>query len=91
MPMPDEDLLSAHAEIPDRVTFAKFLVALAEDLRTRPQGWERTDLEEYLRTMAWWLTNGLDAFSRNIRKKSPPDPPDWRLFADVMAAARVIE
>jgi hypothetical protein len=91
MSMPDSDLLSYKADIPDRHTFARFLVALADDLRDRPQDWTRTDLEEYLRAAAFWLMNGLDAFNQNMRKQATPDPPSWRLFADVMSAARIID
>ena len=82
---------SYNADIADRNTFARFLIALADDLRDRPQDWARTDLEEYLRTMAGWLVHGLDAFNINMRRNPTPDPPDWRLFADILSAARVIE
>jgi hypothetical protein len=91
MPVPSDSLLSYKAAIPDRHTFAIFLVSLADDLRERPQDWARTDLEEYLRIMANWLMNGLDAFNQNMRRKAPPDPPDWRLFADLFSAARVVD
>lgn len=85
------DLLSYEADIPDMSTFSKFLVALADDLRDKPQDWARTELEDYLRVMAGWLMHGLDAFSINVRGERAPDQPNWRLFADIMAAARVVE
>jgi hypothetical protein len=91
MPIMGENLLSSTADIPDRAAFARFIIALAENLRDKPEDWVRTDLEEYLRAMAFWLVNGLDAFNQNIRKQSTPDPPNWRLFADIMSAARIID
>jgi len=91
MPERSHDLISYEAKIDDRRAFAMFLVALADDLRDKPQEWARTDLESYLRTMAGWIANGLDAFSMNIRGEPPPDPPTWRLFADVLAAARIVD
>lgn len=51
----------------------------------------RTDLEQYLRAMANWLMNGLDAFNENMRGKTTPDSPDWRLFADLLCAARIVD
>ena len=91
MPTPDYDPLSYNTEIPDRHTFARFLVSLADDLRDRPQDWVRTDLEQYLRMMAHWLMNGLDAFNENMRGKATSDAPDWRLFADLLSAARIVD
>ena len=89
--MSDGDLFSYEADIPDRRTFARFLIALADDLRYHPDDWARADLEEYLRVMAGWMMNGLDAFNVNMRNKPTPNNPDWRLFADIMSAARIIE
>lgn len=91
MSAPGDDLLSYNADIPDQRTFARFLVSLADDLRDRPQDWVRTDLEQYLRAMANWLMNGLDAFNENMRGKTIPDSPDWRLFADLLCAARIVD
>lgn len=86
-----DSLLSYDADIPDKRTFARFLIALADDLRDHPDDWERTSLEEYLRVMAGYLMHGLDAFNANIRNAATPDSPNWRLFADIMSAARVVE
>jgi hypothetical protein len=88
--MSDGDLLSYQADIPDRHAFARFLIALADDLRDHPHDWERADLEEYLRVMAGWLMHGLDAFNANVRDMPTPDIPSWRLFADIMSAARIV-
>lgn len=91
MSVEDSNLLSYAADIPDWATFARFLVCLADDLRDRPQDWANTDPEDYLRMAAFWLVNGLDAFNRNMRRQDAPASPNWRLFADVLAAARTIE
>ena len=91
MPERSYDLISYEAEIEDRHTFVMFLIALADDLRDKPQEWTRTDLEGYLRAMAGWMAHGLEAFSMNIRGEPPPDPPTWRLFADIFAAARIVD
>jgi hypothetical protein len=55
------DWLSFSTEIPNRVDFARFLIALAEDLRKNPETWERVDLESYLRAMAHWAMNSMEA------------------------------
>ena len=85
------DWLSFSTEIPNRADFARFLIALAEDLRKNPETWERVDLESYLRAMAHWTMNSMEAVYRNFYKSDVPDPPTWRAFANILVAGRAIE
>ena len=87
-PVRSEVLLSPDAPIPDRRTFAEFLYALAHDVRTRPERWQRTDLATYLEVIAPYAVNDIDAFHRNWRGTPAPDPPTWRLMADLLSAGR---
>jgi hypothetical protein len=82
--------LDSDREIATREEFATFLAQLADDLRVSPEAWARTDLGEFLYAMAYWTKNGLPAFHRNLRHADVPEPPTWRVFADILEAARVI-
>lgn len=86
--MNPSDLLSPDAAIPDRRAFAKFLSALATDLRTNPESWERTDLATYLEVVAVFAATDYEQVHRNLRGSPPPEPPTWRTVADLFAAGR---
>jgi hypothetical protein len=86
--MPLDEILSPDATISDRQTFAKFLRALAQDARTRPEAWQRTDVATYLEVVAQYAVSDIDAFHRNWRGSPAPDPPSWRLIADLLSAGR---
>lgn len=78
-------------EINSQAEFASFLVTLAQDLRTNRQAWAQVELVDFLDAMAYWTANGLGQFTMNMRGSEVPDPPTWRVFADILEAARVVE
>lgn len=80
--------LSPDAEIPDRRAFAHFLAALAQDLRVNPDKWARTDLATYLDVVAQYALQDIDSFHRNWRGAPAPEPPTWRMVADLLSAGR---
>lgn len=86
--MASDELLSPDAAIPDRQTFALFLRSLAQDARKRPEAWQRTDVATYLEVVAQYAVADVDAFHRNWRGSPAPDPPSWRLIADLFSAGR---
>lgn len=84
------DLTGYDADIPDRQTFARFVAQLADDLRENPDSWQRTDLATYLDVIAFYASNDVDIVHQNMRGMPAPNPPTWRIFADILAAGRVI-
>ncbi|MGH1564318.1 DUF7660 family protein [Mumia sp. DW29H23] len=88
--MSSDELLSPDAAIPDRRTFAEFLRVLAHDARTRPDRWQRTDVATFLDVLAQYVVDDVDAFHRNWRGSPAPDPPSWRLVADLLSAGRSV-
>jgi hypothetical protein len=85
-----EDWLSADTEIPDRKAFAQFMIALSDDAEKHPENWVRTDLSEYLWAVGHYAWKDVDSFHRNVRGTPAPEPPTWRLFADLLTAGRVV-
>lgn len=88
--MPSDELLSPDAAIPDRRAFAAFLRALANDARTRPEAWQRTDVATFLEVISHYAVDDVDAFHRNWRGTPAPEPPSWRLLVDLLSAGRSV-
>lgn len=75
--------------IQTRDDLAGFIGALADDLRRNPDAWENATLGSFLDALAAW-TNDMDGYYRNINEEAPV-APQWKTFADMLAAARVYE
>ena len=54
------------------------------------RGWENPDLGRYLDAMADWLESA-DNYYRNTGQTVDSSKPSWRLFADILMAAKVYE
>lgn len=85
------DWIAHDAPITTRQDFGRFLAAMAEDLRKNPDDWATTDLAEFLAAAAWFSGQPLAAFHENVRGEPVPEHATWRIFADILAAARVVE
>ena len=77
------------ANIQTRHDLASFISALADDLRSNPEEWENTTLGSFLDALAAW-TNDTSGYYRNMNENVPVNP-EWKTFADMLAAARVYE
>ena len=83
------NLIEAHAAIRDREDLVRFLAALREDLKSKPETWENTDLESFLEAMQSWV-NAMEGYYKN-HGRVMPNPPTWQMFADILMGARVYE
>lgn len=77
------------AAVRSREDLSRFVRSLADDLRQRPAEWENADLSSFLDAMSAWVDD-MDGFFRS-RGEPIPAQPDWRTFAEILAAARVYE
>jgi|SRR6266853_5496195 hypothetical protein len=62
---------------------------LRADLTDNPDEWENPTLDRFLEAMAAWVA-ASDNYYRNTGRPYP-DNVSWRLFAEVLAAARSYE
>ena len=75
--------------VQSREAFASFVRSLAQDVRESPGSWENADLPSFLEAAAAWV-EAMDGYYAN-RGERLPERPDWRTFAQILAAARIYE
>jgi len=76
-------------QIESREQFIAFVERLAKESESQSVSWENATLPAFLSAMAVW-TADMDGYFRNSGQPVP-DVPTWRLFAQILAAARVYE
>jgi hypothetical protein len=78
------------ATVESRSDFKGFLEDLAHDARTNLRSWENQDLPAFIEALAAYaedIQGYYDAHGLRLRS----DIPTFRLFADLLAGARVYE
>jgi hypothetical protein len=69
--------------------FIEFVLLLANDLKMNPVEWENKSLPTYLEAIASW-TEDMDGYYNNMRLPIPANA-DWKLFANILVAAKMYE
>jgi hypothetical protein len=75
--------------ITSKEELADFIETLRDDFIEHQAGWENTTLDQFLDAMAAWVRS-MDNAYRNMGAE-PPASPSWRLFANILAAAKIYE
>lgn len=75
--------------IRSREEFAAFVRSLAQDFEEHPEAWQNADLSSFFEALAAWVDD-MEGYYSN-RGERMPEHPDWRTFAQILAAARVYE
>jgi hypothetical protein len=70
--------------------FVAFAKAFLENFRHHPEEWENDSLESFLVGLAGFAQNS-EGYYVNIGAAIDPAAPTWRLFADILLAARIYE
>ncbi len=73
-------------DITDHRTFAEYVYALSVQLERYPEKWARTDLQDFLHTLALWTKHHADQNSQNLYGRGI-EPPTWSGFAAMLDAA----
>ena len=69
--------------------FRVFLRALRDDWTEYPNHWEQGNIGDYLESMERWLEY-LPRYYRSLCR-DPDKEPMWRVFAEVLEAAKMYE
>lgn len=88
--MTDEALIELGASVSTRVEFVRFLDALRADFGRQGDEWGNRSLGDYLDALHAWTTD-CGGYYANVAPTVDPDQPQWRVFADMLLAARVYE
>jgi hypothetical protein len=75
--------------ISSRADLVEFIRELAIDLLDQPDVWENASLESYLEALAAW-TQDMDGYMANAGRTTPAEP-SWRVFGEMLIAARIYE
>lgn len=69
--------------------FSKFVLEILHDFQNNSANWENQDLSNFLEAIAAW-SEDMDSFYANQGRPIPKDV-NWRVFAEILYAARVYE
>jgi hypothetical protein len=77
------------SEICNKEDFVSFIELLLSNLNSSPDEWTNKTLSEYLQGIASW-TEDMEGYYQN--KNLPiPENVNWRVFADILVAAKIYE
>jgi hypothetical protein len=76
-------------EIRSKDDLLRFLTALRKDLVTNKEDWENPTLDRYLEAMQGWIQD-MDGYYSNTNQ-TIPEQPTWKVFADILYAAKIYE
>jgi hypothetical protein len=85
------DALIEKAEaIQSKDDFSAFIQLLLQNYRAFPEEWENAELESFLQALGAFAEE-LQHYYANIKADVDLKSPTWRVFADILLAARVYE
>lgn len=84
-----QDFINQIEKIEDRNEFIVFVDQLVLDLKNNPDEWANKTLVEYLEAISSW-TEDMDGYYRN-RNASIPENIPWKVFANILTAAKMYE
>lgn len=75
--------------IKNKADFVRFVKMLADDLKNNPERWSNMTLPVFLEAIAGWVED-MDGYYTN-KGLSVPSNVDWKVFAEILSAAKVYE
>ena len=88
--MSTDSLIDQVAEVRSLSTFVKFLAELSNDFHQNGSLWENANLNDFLEALHIW-SNDCVGYYKNMNLPVNPEEAQWRVFADMLLAARVYE
>ncbi|QHW31917.1 hypothetical protein GZH47_14555 [Paenibacillus rhizovicinus] len=75
-------------EIRSKNDFLRFLTVLRSDLVKNSNDWENPTLDKYLEAMQGWIQD-MDGYYSDTDQTIPEQT--WKVFADILYAAKIYE
>lgn len=82
-------MLDKYLSIKNKNDFVNFISALVKDLKENSEQWENKDLCSYLNGMVSWIED-MDGYYENTNQPLPNNVT-WKVFSDILMAARTYE
>jgi hypothetical protein len=76
--------------VDSKADFTEFVRLLLLNYRQHPGEWENNSLELFLEGLIGFVEN-QEGYYRNVGAAVNLERPNWRVFADILLAARVYE
>jgi len=70
--------------------FQLFLKELLNDLHNNRDDWENSNLDDYLESLIGFCQD-IEGYYKNFNKKIDINQPTWKVFAEMLLAARIYE
>jgi hypothetical protein len=83
-------LVEAAERVSSREEFAAFVKALATNCARHPDEWDNSTLDAFVQGLAGFVED-VEGYYANSRADINCDLPSWRVFAEMLLAARVYE
>ena len=85
----NEILIKKIENLNTKEEFVSFLESLFQDLKDNPSEWENRSLESYLEAAANWVED-MEWYYKNNNLPQPQNI-NWKVFADILIAAKMYE
>ena len=76
-------------EIHSKEDFVNFVELLVSNLKSNPEEWTNKTLPEYLESISSW-TEDMEGYYQN-NSIPIPENVDWKVFANILIAAKMYE
>ena len=83
------DFTTIIKNINDKKDFLEFMQLLINDLKTNSHEWENESLESFLEAIMHW-TEDMEGYYQNTNQPIPNNI-NWKVFADILIAAKMYE
>ncbi len=88
--MQGDALVEKGQAIASKADFKEFVRLLLHNYRNHPDEWENGTLDLYVQGLVGFVEN-MEGYYQNVGATVELERPSWRVFADILLAARVYE
>lgn len=85
-----EALVKKAHSVASKADFTEFAKLLLQNYRSHPEKWDNASVEELLDGLVGFVGD-MEGYYKNARIAVDLERPSWRVFADILMAARVYE
>jgi hypothetical protein len=76
-------------DIKTKDDFVSFVYSLSQDYQNNPSSWKNNEIGTFLEAMAAWVDD-MEGYYLN-QCLPVPEKPDWKMIANMVAAAKIYE